>query len=144
MSARSLFHILIQFACLIFLAMKGKAIPTMLYYLPAALSMAFILWSIFFAGIFNINVQPEVKANARLITHGPFRYVRHPIYSGIMLYTLFICLESPAEWELWLTWLVLIVNFDMKARFEEKLLLLKFSSYGEYKRNTSRFAPFIY
>lgn len=144
MSKRSAFHLILQFAMLSYLVLKGEVFPDIAYGVPASLMIIFIFWSIFTAGVFNINIQPEVKPEARLITHGPFRLMRHPIYTGLMLYSIFICIDHAEGWDLWLAFFVLVINFDLKAKYEEKLLLLKFSSYVEYMRNTSRFVPFLY
>jgi len=144
MSKRSAIHLIIQFSSLLYLGLKGDLFPNLAMGIPAGLILLFIIWSIITAGVFNINIQPEVKPQAQLITRGPFSILRHPIYTGLMLYSLFICIDHSENWDLWLAFSVLVINFDLKARYEEKLLLLKFSSYVEYMGNTSRFVPFLY
>ena len=75
--------------------------------------------------------------------HGPYRWVRHPIYSGIVL--------SAASWALaWQSWTgaalaaVLLVFFDLKARGEERWLAGAYPGYAEYKRRTRKLVPFLY
>ena len=74
---------------------------------------------------------------------GPYRWVRHPIYSGIVL--------SAAGWALaWQSWIgalmaaALLVFFDMKARGEERWLAQAYPGYAEYKRRTRKLVPLLY
>ena len=76
-------------------------------------------------------------------THGPYRWVRHPIYSGIVL--------SAAGWAVaWQSWAgaalcaVLLVFFDMKARREERWLAEAYPGYAGYKRRTRKLIPFVH
>ena len=76
-------------------------------------------------------------------THGPYGWVRHPIYSGIVL--------SSAGWALaWQSWIgavlsmILLVFFDQKARREERWLGEAYPGYAEYKRRTKKLIPFVY
>lgn len=91
----------------------------------------------------NLTAVPHPKENATLVERGPYRWVRHPIYSGICI--------GAFGWALlqngWLTLLyalVLFLFFDVKSRREEKWLATKFSEYKSYQQRVSKLLPFIY
>jgi len=91
----------------------------------------------------NLTPLPVPKENAALITTGAYRLVRHPIYSGIILMAF--------GWGLWRhSWLtvcyslLLLIFFDVKSRFEERLLQERFPDYTGYQRRVRKLLPFVY
>lgn len=88
----------------------------------------------------SLSPFPSPLPSARLITSGVFRYIRHPIYSGILLAGLGYALYSGSLYRILIT-VLLYVLFYFKSRYEEKLLVEKFSEYQEYKDKTGRFWP---
>ncbi len=91
----------------------------------------------------NLTPLPSPKKNASLVVAGAYRLVRHPIYSGIIFISL--------GWGLWLnSWpvigyaLLLLIFFDIKSRYEERLLLAKFQEYAAYRRRVKKLIPFVY
>ena len=86
----------------------------------------------------NLSPFPTPKPNSELIQSGIYKYVRHPIYSGILLFTLGFSLYSENTLRL-VIFLLLLVLFRFKAVYEEKLLQNKFSDYEEYKNKTRMF-----
>lgn len=76
-----------------------------------------------------------------LITAGPFRFVRHPIYSAIIALWLGAALGT-LNWLLLVTWPVYVVGVMKPAREEEELLRAKFGdAYREYAEETGGFLP---
>ncbi len=91
----------------------------------------------------NLTPLPKPKKDATLVTTGPYRIVRHPIYSGGSLVAL--------GWAFWvLSWLtlgyaiVLFAYLDFKSRREERWLVAKYLDYREYQRRVHRLIPFLY
>lgn len=91
----------------------------------------------------NLTAVPYPKEQATLIETGPYRLVRHPMYSGAILVAF--------SWAFlvhgWLTVsyaMVLFVFFDVKARREEQWLKEKFSGYAAYQKRVRKLIPFIY
>lgn len=84
-----------------------------------------------------------VRAKPKLIRHGPYRFVRHPIYSGLLLALVGTALASGAVW-----FLAAIgggAYFVMSLRVEEADMLARFpDEYAEYIRQTTRLIPFVY
>ena len=90
------------------------------------------------------RLQAALTAEHQLCTEGPFRLVRHPIYTGMMLLTLGTFLLAPNT----LTLLGIAANFlagDSRARAEERLLTGVFGDrYVAYMSRTKRFIPGVY
>ncbi len=113
---------------------------------PAFFSMqmlAFILmvWArITFGGrSFHASAQPT---EGGLVTTGPYRFVRHPIYAAV-LYFIWI----GALTHISVTSLLLVVAGTAGSFFrilaEEKLLLVRYPEYAEYSARTKRIIPFV-
>ncbi|MEO9211422.1 MAG: isoprenylcysteine carboxylmethyltransferase family protein [Ginsengibacter sp.] len=88
----------------------------------------------------NLSPFPTPKQSAVLIQSGIYKYIRHPIYSGILFFTLGFSMYSENTLRL-LIFFALLILFRFKAAYEEKLLQDKFSNYGAYKNTTGMFLP---
>lgn len=88
----------------------------------------------------SISPFPSPKAAARLIAGGVFRWIRHPIYTGILFVTFGYAIYSGSVWKGLLA-IALLILFQFKARYEERLLLSKFVPYEAYMAKTGRFLP---
>ncbi len=91
----------------------------------------------------NFSVYPELRPQATLITSGPYRFVRHPMYVALTVMMLGIALYN-GHWLNVLGCLLVMVVVFAKARIEEQHLLREFANYSNYADNTSRFIPKIY
>lgn len=96
------------------------------------------IWSVIARGRYSVSW--EMPQNQRLVTWGPYRYVRHPSYLGyfLMFFGLF-CLWSNV---FTVFPLVAIPGYFRVASEEEGLLKQRFGEeYVEYQRKTGRFVP---
>ena len=91
----------------------------------------------------NFNVRPEVKPGAQLVTDGIYRFIRHPMYSAVLLAMLAAVAADPRLWRIAL-WLALFGVLLAKARREERLLAQQFSEYAAYRAHTRRFLPGVF
>lgn len=89
----------------------------------------------------NFSVMPEPKLGARLIQSGPYRWVRHPMYTAVMLVTLGSTLCQCTGLHL-LAWVGLVAVLHAKASREERLLRAVYPEYAAYYEHTGRFLPF--
>tara|TARA_B100001079_G_scaffold268781_2_gene279817 strand:- start:314 stop:730 length:417 start_codon:yes stop_codon:yes gene_type:complete len=92
--------------------------------------------------ISNLNIVPELKDNHKLATNGIYKYIRHPMYTSVILLCLGFLLTEITTVNI-IAMLVLIIDLFLKSRLEEKLLEQRFNSYKDYKNSTYRFLPFI-
>ena len=106
-----------------------------------ALGLVFAIWARIHIGR-NWGTPMTQKDDPELVTSGPYRLVRHPIYSGILAAGVGTALAL--SW-LWLTVVALAgVFFLYSAKVEERYLTDQFpDDYPVYKRSTKMLVPFI-
>jgi protein-S-isoprenylcysteine O-methyltransferase len=105
----------------------------------------FLRWySIIYLGrFFTVNVA--IAADHQLINTGPYRYVRHPSYSGsmTMLLGFAVCMQNVAS-----IIVVIVPSVSVtlwRIRVEEEALLGAFGErYRAYMQRTKRLVPFVY
>lgn len=104
------------------------------------LGAAFTLASIFLMGrAWRIGIDPSNRSE--LAEDGPYRWIRHPIYSGMLLVVLGNVLAVPHPAILVLS-VVTAIGFTLQAYREERHLLRTFGErYARYLARTGRFAP---
>lgn len=86
---------------------------------------------------------PHPRDGARLREDGIYRYLRHPIYSGLIIGSFGWALAWQSGWGLGYAVLV-FVFFDRKAAREERWLSARYPGYDDYARRVRRFFPGVY
>ena len=85
-----------------------------------------------------------IREDHQLITHGIYRFTRHPIYLGVILVTIGVPVYASSLYGL-LIMSALIPVFLNRIRIEERMLTDEFGdAYRTYKEATSKLVPFIY
>ncbi|HWB34024.1 MAG TPA: isoprenylcysteine carboxylmethyltransferase family protein [Candidatus Paceibacterota bacterium] len=109
--------------------------------LVCVLGIGLAVWARVYLGR-NWGMPMSVKDSPELVTTGPYAYVRHPIYTGVLLAVLGSALATSWIWLIWL--LASGVYFIYSATQEEKLLMKEFpEAYPAYKKRTKMLVPFI-
>jgi protein-S-isoprenylcysteine O-methyltransferase Ste14 len=91
----------------------------------------------------NWSAPVTFKEEHELVMHGPYRFVRHPIYTGILLMMLGTVLVL-GRLDSLLGLAVRLVVYRFKIRNEEGLMTEHFpNAYPEYRRQTGALLPFI-
>jgi protein-S-isoprenylcysteine O-methyltransferase Ste14 len=88
----------------------------------------------------NLSIIPEVR---RLVTGGPYRLVRHPLYAAEILATVAFVMVNPSASTVAVLAPFVAVQL-LRARYEEHLLTGAYPLYAEYARRTRRLVPFIW
>jgi protein-S-isoprenylcysteine O-methyltransferase Ste14 len=106
-----------------------------------AIGLGFAIWARVHIGR-NWGTPMTQKSEPELVTSGPYRLVRHPIYSGVLIAGLGTALALS-----WL-WIIAVglaaVYFLHSATVEERYLTGQFpEDYPAYKQSTKMFVPFI-
>lgn len=90
----------------------------------------------------NLSPFPTPKEKAVLLENGLYKFVRHPIYSGLLLLFYGYGIYVDSIYKLLISSLLLVL-FYFKTNYEERLLELKFQDYSLYKQKVGRFFPKI-
>jgi protein-S-isoprenylcysteine O-methyltransferase Ste14 len=90
----------------------------------------------------NWGMPMTQKDEPELVTSGPYRFVRHPIYSGLLLAILGTALATNIYWLIALG--VMEIYFAYSAKVEERLLTTSFpTAYPGYRAKTKMLIPFV-
>ena len=91
----------------------------------------------------SMTASPVPRSGARLVTAGPYRYARHPIYGGVCLFLIGTALALGSGVGLAVS-AFLVPYLLFKARYEERQLRMRFAGYLEYaQRVRKRLIPFV-
>jgi protein-S-isoprenylcysteine O-methyltransferase Ste14 len=103
------------------------------------LGLALAVWARLYIGR-NWGMPMSKKADPELVTTGPYRYIRHPIYSGIILAMIGTTIAVSLYWLVAVA--LLGAYFVYSAIMEERFMADRFpDSYPEYKRSTKMLIP---
>jgi protein-S-isoprenylcysteine O-methyltransferase Ste14 len=142
-SVKSALFLIIQFLCIFILGFTGKLLPESIILISILLiSLLLALWAMIIMK-FNFNGAPEVLPGMTLKTSGPYKLIRHPMYTALI--------GLGAVWIIndfsvlrFIIFVSLFIDLVIKLHYEEKFLSEKFTEYEDYKHRTKRIIPFIF
>jgi len=102
-----------------------------------------VFWAVITMRRSVIKVFPDVDKRAKLIEGGPYRWIRHPMYSGVLL-ACFGLLLTQFTLIRFIVYIFLVSTLILKLSYEERLLKRHFKNYDLYKKKTFHLIPFIY
>lgn len=104
--------------------------------------LAVALWSRWtLAGNWSSDVR--FKQGHELVQTGPYRFVRHPIYTGILL----MCFAPAIQYgplHCWLGALLIAAGLWIKLKQEEIVMLQHFPEYAAYRKRVKALVPFVF
>lgn len=113
---------------------RGLGVPI------TAAGIAFAVWARAYLGG-NWSSSVTVKVDHQLVRNGPYRWVRHPIYSGLILGMLGTALARGQVRGL-VAVALLYAGFKIKSKIEEQAMISTFGlEYDEYSRTTGAIVP---
>lgn len=108
------------------------------------LFLSFVGMAMVLLAIMQLNTKlspfPTPIKGARLIKNGLYKFMRHPIYTGIFIVLFSYGMSVTSSYKIIISTLLLVV-FYFKSVYEEKRLLEVFSAYESYQKTTGRFFP---
>jgi protein-S-isoprenylcysteine O-methyltransferase Ste14 len=107
-----------------------------------AAGLGFAIWARRHLGR-NWSADVVVKEGHALVRSGPYRYVRHPIYTGLLLAFLGSGVTL-GEFRILLAIPLALLSFAVKSRAEEGRMLDAFPEYARYRQETAALIPFVY
>ncbi|SIN86903.1 Protein-S-isoprenylcysteine O-methyltransferase Ste14 [Sulfurivirga caldicuralii] len=132
----------IQFGAILLLLLTGPWFAHSLWGLALqGLGVAVGLWGVLTMQRFNI--VPDPRPDCELVCHGPYRWIRHPMYLSIILFFSPPVVETPTTLRLGV-FAILIADLLIKLSYEERLLCTQVDGYSDYCRRSKRLLPFIW
>lgn len=133
----------VQLLCIAVLAVTGKVSPNNSYLgVIMLLSLILAFWSMIILR-FHLNAAPEVLKGTTLKTNGPYRFIRHPIYTSLLMLCGVWVINDFSYFRLFVM-LVLFIDLILKLKTEEKFLIAEFPDYTEYMKKTKMLIPYLF
>ncbi len=95
----------------------------------------FVAWSLGTNSYASTVVRVQEERGHNVVAEGPYRYVRHPMYVGIIFFAL-ACPLALGSWLALLPGLLMIVLVVVRTAHEDRLLRRDLAGYAEYARRT--------
>jgi len=111
-------------------------------HLSIAYGLVAAIWGVISLGN-SLSPFAVPKADAKLVTSGIYRYVRHPIYSGLLGIAIGLSIITGNEFRMIMTG-VLFGVLDQTMKGEEKDLGGIHPEYESYKKKVAKLVPFVY
>ena len=122
-----------------------------------ALQASALAWAVLAAGIAlggwalsanrpgNFNIRPVPKDGGQLVRSGPYAFIRHPMYTAVLLAGLagVSGVDIPGRTLVGTAFLALLGVLWVKAGLEERWMLAQHSGYAAYQKDTTRFIPWL-
>ena len=142
--AKSITLVAIQFACLFLIAWTGPIVARQpLMFVIELLGLGLGMWAIVAMRLFNFNITPDVKIDGYLVERGPYAFIRHPMYSSLIIICAALVIDT-FSWPRAAVVALLVVDLVIKLRYEEGLLSAHFPLYADYMTRSKRLIPFVW
>ena len=137
------FFAIFQFSALGYIMISGPLFPENPILLAIQMAGVFLgLWAVYVMKFGKFHILPKIVKGSPLVTSGPYRCIRHPMYTSIILFIIPLLANHPDPIRIGLGFL-LVVNLFFKLSFEEKLLLREFRQYKTYQNHSYKLLPYI-
>jgi protein-S-isoprenylcysteine O-methyltransferase Ste14 len=133
----------LQFSCLIYLLITTPVRFSAASFVFLVGATVLLLWSVASMSRSKLRVLPDPAKDATLVVRGPYRVIRHPMYTSLILGSAALVTLRPSP-ERVSTLLILIVVLLIKLNLEERMLARKFPEYSNYQKKTYRLIPLIF
>ena len=100
-------------------------------------------WAILLMRKSKLRITPDVATGAKLIKKGPYKYIRHPMYSSVLTICLGLFLTNIYSTTVYF-FVLLVIVLNLKIIYEEGLLKKVFPNYKNYVKKTKKLIPFVY
>jgi protein-S-isoprenylcysteine O-methyltransferase Ste14 len=126
------------------MAWSAISLPVWIRWLGAGLGVACLplIWWVFSSIGSNISETVLTKREHKLVTEGPYRWVRHPLYGVGLLEILALSLIA-GNWFMAILWIigVLVFRFVVIPIEEAKLIVAFDGEYEQYRARTGALTP---
>jgi protein-S-isoprenylcysteine O-methyltransferase Ste14 len=105
------------------------------------LAIALMIWARVTFGLRSFHAAAN-PTEGGIVTHGPYRFWRHPIYASILYFFWAAIASHPAWWTI-TAGIVATLAVAIRIASEERLLVERYPEYRAYAARTKRVVPFV-
>ena len=116
--------------------------PSPVVLLPQGAAVALGTWARITFGRRSFHVAAN-PTEGGLVTPGPYRFIRHPIYTAVCLFTV-PAVIAHWSWSAALLGASVVLSALLRMLAEERLLVGRYPEYRQYAAATSRMIPFLF
>ncbi len=106
------------------------------------LSVTLMIWARIIFGFKSFHA-PANTYKEKLVTEGPYKWLRHPIYAAV-IYFFSACIIAYPNIKTIIAVVLIDASTFVRMLLEEKVLFENFEGYDAYYKRTKRFIPFVY
>ena len=110
--------------------------------LLAAAGLALAVWALWAYPPGSFNIRPTPRTDGQVVQRGPYRWIRHPMYTSIALCGLACACAVQQLW-VWLALAAMGLVLLTKALLEERWMTEQHPDYADYQARTKRFVPWL-
>ncbi|MAY83715.1 MAG: hypothetical protein CMP59_06225 [Flavobacteriales bacterium] len=135
--------VLLQLTLILLLFLECRPIASFPLIIIQLLGVLIGLWAILQFEFRNLAISPLPREEGKLVTSGPYKWIRNPMYLAVLLYCLALVIEAKNLIAVFL-YLGLFTLLHLKLNYEEGLLKKKYPDYADYCKRSKKLIPFIY
>ncbi len=144
MKLKSLLLVVLQFSFILLLLAGTKNMKQpVLFTIFLSVSVLLLVWAAVVMKKSRLRIMPDPHRNATLVNSGPYRLIRHPMYTAVLCAGIALLLAHFSYIRLFY-WAALFVVLVSKLLYEEKMLSQKFRNYPGYMKKTFRIIPWVF
>lgn len=132
-----------QFTCIALLLFGGGFDLPMLAWGLFVIGILIFLWAAASLGTSNFTVMPDPRAGGAFTQRGIYRFVRHPMYTAVLVCGLAMTMGAPTTLRI-VALLVCTIVLVLKIGYEERRLASHYPQYHERMKGVSRLLPFVW
>ncbi len=132
-----------QFGCIAVLLFGGG------WHLPFwawgifGLGLLVFVWAAFSLGTRNFTIMPVPREGNRISKQGIYTYLRHPMYTAVLLCGVAVLFGAPSIWR-WCALSLCVFVLVLKIRFEERALTRLHPTYPDIMGGVARLFPKVW
>lgn len=138
--------VIIQFSTLALLFFVSSWQVSIFGWALQALAIALGVSALISIHLKHLSIFPDPLPNIQLVTHGPYRWIRHPMYASLLLFFLPNAVAGANASNLLIVsiYALLTITLILKLHYEETLLKERLPHYKEYQQQTQKLIPFLF
>ncbi|MCA9135512.1 MAG: isoprenylcysteine carboxylmethyltransferase family protein [Planctomycetales bacterium] len=126
-------------AAAIVVSARWSPFPVLLF-LGSGPGIVLAVWAWVTIGLTKIRIHPATTERTQFMTAGPYRLVRHPMYTGLIWFTAALLFDPIDAWRV-VSWCAMVAVLIAKSQLEERLMQERFPEYENYRRRVGGLLP---